>query len=1105
MTRRARIAAGLRTTRARFRALERRDRIRLTAFVVLVAVLATFRLGAADRMHASDVVVPGSTSAQARDLTERAFHTRENYLMVLLQGPARELDRQGPRIAERIARLPQYRVLDPWRAGGSQLRPKPTTAQLLIGVGKPFDDVSRHEATRLRAELERWVRPPVRFHLTGFAEINQALTKESVHAVERGELLAAPILVILLLLIFGSPIAAGMPLFLGGCVALAGAGLLDLVNRFVTPLEVTSITLGTVTALALGVDYSLLLVARFRSELAAGASVREASETAVARAGRTVKFAAAVLCCAMVTALLVTPASVLKSATIGVLVAVVLSVIGAMVALPPLLRWAGEDINRYQLLPSGAESRRWGRLALAAVRRPLVAVVAVMAVILALAAPVASIETGPPDPRVLPADSPARADFEAVVRVLGGGQALPFIATVVAKSGTLADERLAQLARFERELRRDPQTAQALGPATIAARAAQLATVPDRLRRARAALDRGQQGVTQLEGGVGQASRGAHQLADGLAEAERGSAQLHDGHAAAGRGAEQIGDGTSIAVDGAAQLRGGLARARAGLRAFARSSAQASGGTAQLAGSLGATDGDLRTAALGANDLADDLDDAARALGLLKDRTAQAGEEANGALRALDQMDAAVKAEPGFRSAYAEIAAAVATLTGRNPVTGETPPAVTAALEQGATEATLAAVAARGLRDDVDALREGLERLSASAATLDDDVKQVVEDSEGLERRAEDLLAEAGRLEDGLVRESDRSGTLAGGVAGLAAASGRLTGTLGTGVERASPLASALDGVTGDARALGARTGTMARSFGDPDRLVPPFRSGYATIAAIETAPPSQRAAASWAINFDQGGSAVRFLIAPREALPTRADSAYRRRLEQRFARLAREVDATAIVGGPPAQLSDFDQSAKEAMPRLVFMLVLVAYLTLVPLMRSLVLPLIAVALNVLTLLAAFGVLALAFGPDPLLGGPGFVDDIMLMVVFTITFALSLDYAIFILDRMREGYDRSRSVEGAIAYGIDGTAGVLTGAAAIMAGVFVVFALASPVTSLVQVGVGLAVAVLLDATLLRLVLLPAVVRLAGERAWHTPAWLEWLSRPLNRPSRGPAA
>ncbi|MDQ3935503.1 MAG: MMPL family transporter, partial [Actinomycetota bacterium] len=336
---------------------------------------------------------------------------------------------------------------------------------------------------------------------------------------------------------------------------------------------------------------------------------------------------------------------------------------------------------------------------------------------------------------------------------------------------------------------------------------------------------------------------------------------------------------------------------------------------------------------------------------------------------------------------------------------------------------------------------------------------------------------------------------------------------LDAGAGQATPLVDGLRKLHAGAQDFQARTAGLAKGLGDTKRLARLFESGYTTVAAIETAPRSQREAASWAINWDRGGNAVRFMVVQKasykegdsaEDIPTRAGSPFRARLEKRVDELAERIDATGGVGGNAATVADFDQAAKDSLPLLVLVLVVSTYLALVVVLRNLILPFIAVALNVLTLMAAFGVMALAFGPNPPLGGPGFVDDIMVMVVYTVTFALSIDYAVFILDRMREGWVHTRTVEGAIAHGIEGTAGVITGAAAIMACVFIGF-LFSPIVSLRELGLALSVAVILDATLIRLVLLPAAMRLAGERAWHTPRWLERLLRPRRRRAKEAAA
>jgi putative drug exporter of the RND superfamily len=150
---------------------------------------------------------------------------------------------------------------------------------------------------------------------------------------------------------------------------------------------------------------------------------------------------------------------------------------------------------------------------------------------------------------------------------------------------------------------------------------------------------------------------------------------------------------------------------------------------------------------------------------------------------------------------------------------------------------------------------------------------------------------------------------------------------------------------------------------------------------------------------------------------------------------------------------------------------------------------LLAVVLNLFTVAAAFGVLVLLFQGDAILGGAGFLDAIMVAGIFSVVFGLSIDYEVFLLARMREGWLRTGSTEGAVEYGLRRTAGVVTGAATIMLGVFIAFAFAE-IASMRQLGIGLSVAVILDATLVRLVLLPAAIRLVGDRIWSLPDWLE---------------
>jgi RND superfamily putative drug exporter len=122
------------------------------------------------------------------------------------------------------------------------------------------------------------------------------------------------------------------------------------------------------------------------------------------------------------------------------------------------------------------------------------------------------------------------------------------------------------------------------------------------------------------------------------------------------------------------------------------------------------------------------------------------------------------------------------------------------------------------------------------------------------------------------------------------------------------------------------------------------------------------------------------------------------------------------------------------------------------------------------------------------------------LFLFVILFGLSMDYHVFILSRVREGYDRGMPTEEAVSHGIRATAGVVTSAAAVMVGVFSIFATLSSI-DFKEMGVGLALAVLIDATIVRAVLLPATMKLLGDWNWYLPGWLEWLPRVT--PEEGP--
>jgi uncharacterized membrane protein YdfJ with MMPL/SSD domain len=175
---------------------------------------------------------------------------------------------------------------------------------------------------------------------------------------------------------------------------------------------------------------------------------------------------------------------------------------------------------------------------------------------------------------------------------------------------------------------------------------------------------------------------------------------------------------------------------------------------------------------------------------------------------------------------------------------------------------------------------------------------------------------------------------------------------------------------------------------------------------------------------------------------------------------------------------------------------------------RSIVIAAKAIVLNLLSVGAAYGVLVLVFQKgwgEGILGfkSNGGIASWLPLFLFVILFGLSMDYHVFILSRIREAYDRGMKTEDAVEHGIKTTAGVVTSAAIVMVGAFAIFA-TMPILDMKEMGIGLAAAVLIDATIVRAVLLPATMRLLGDWNWYLPKWLEWLPR-LEHETRAPEA
>jgi RND superfamily putative drug exporter len=207
------------------------------------------------------------------------------------------------------------------------------------------------------------------------------------------------------------------------------------------------------------------------------------------------------------------------------------------------------------------------------------------------------------------------------------------------------------------------------------------------------------------------------------------------------------------------------------------------------------------------------------------------------------------------------------------------------------------------------------------------------------------------------------------------------------------------------------------------------------------------------------------------------------------------------LVGGNTAFFTDFlDVANRYQWIVLAFVLGL-SFILLTVVFRSIVLPVKAILMNLLSVGAAYGAVTLVFQEGV---GIGFFNAIgfqfqqteaieawLPLFLFSVLFGLSMDYHVFLLSRIREEYDKTHDNTEAVAYGVRTTAGIITGAALIMVAVFTGFA-AGRLGPLQQMGFGLAVAVFMDATIVRTLLVPAGMRLLGDLNWYLPRWLQWL-------------
>jgi RND superfamily putative drug exporter len=1014
---------------------------------------------------------------------------------ILLRGPAAAVDRQGPEVVRALRRDPRVSTLSPWDRGSvGHLRPSPRRALILADFHVDVKTAVDRTVPRLERILEETNHPPVRVTQTGFATLSRAIQQESISASERGELIALPFLLVILLLVFRSPIAAVIPLAFGAVTVIASRGILYFFTSWFS-IDAFALTVTTMMGLALGVDYALLMVSRFREELARGVEPVEAARRTRRTAGRTTVFAGSTLLLSMLVALFILPGSLLASLAGTVIMVVILSVTVSNLVGPALLTLIGPNVDRWRIAAPAAGRSRLMALVAAALRRPAPVAALIGVVLVALAAPAIALKTGPPSPEELSTGSPVRKDAELIDREIGPGWDAPFQIVAVSHGGPITDAKsLAALDHFQHRLASLPGVQAVVGPAQATRRVEPLRDLGNATLSSEGNIGPVKQ-LAKLGRSLAVAAGGVGQLRAGITEASQGAGLLALGSDHAGEGAQLIAVGLGRATSGSARAIAALERFSSGTERLAEALQKAAVVGVQLRAAAHDTGQNLKLNGLPRSRRLQKAlgEEANTKLPQLIGPATAAEEQLKSALAQLQGMTVG-KGDADYAAALEAVRGALAAVSGTDPVSGQPYAAGYAGLP-----AELTALRQRLLEDHHEAAEVtawivttlgNLRKITDGARQLTEGLFKLHKAGNRLAGGSTRLARAAGRLGDGLTQLAGGATALVGGLGQLSGGAEALEASLARGAEESAPLQSGLREASVRVLAGKARIRSQTRRVREATPNI--FNSGYFVLSALDGASPRAREAAATTLDLRHGGQAASMLVISKYTFNTHGSVALNETLDQEASKLGEDADLATGVAGGAAQLNDYNHVTRARIPFVVAAITLVTFLVLVVILRALPLAAIAVGLNLLTVGVAFGVLTLLFQvPSDLpLGGHTYVDAVGAVMIFGLVFGLSIDYAVFLLSRMREHYDREGDNAAAVHFGLERTAGVITGAAAIMMAVFIAFA-GAPIATVSQLGVGLTVAVILDATVVRIVLLPALMLLIGDRVW-------WLPRPLAR-------
>lgn len=1064
--------------------MAKRSRLIIAIWIVAVAALAIEGRNLDRELTIHPPLIEGTASKRAHEISQQEFGG-DNAMVVMLRGPQAEVESQGRDLARRLEAMPRTLTISPWVRGGKidGLSPSPGVAAIVIRFESEEEEGVTGLLPPVRRLVDERVSSPVRASLAGLPVVIDSLRNTGSEATKIGELIAVPVLLIVLLLVFRSVLAALMPLIVGGAVVAATRGILSLLLSF-TQIDLFALAVVGMMGLALGVDYSLLVISRYREELE-DREIDEAVRRTVTATASSILPAGGGLILAMFMSSLVLPGGIVRSIAIAVGMATVLSMVSAIVVVPALLTVLGKNLDRWSLprrRRSGPAPLGWLR-GLAGNRG---AVASILIGLVLLSAWAFSLDTGAASIRFLPPGDPGRQEQEEVEDALGPGWIAPMEVVVNGRGQPVTSaRRLRALAAFQRHVERDPGVETMAGFAQIDAGARKVGGIEGELARQEHGLKRLGSGISRIRAGtvlnsrgLSKAAAGSNELASGLGAANGGAGVLADALRKTSTGSNRLSSGLDRADEGSGKLAQGTTKASTGAGRLADALERAHEKTAEAAGSTRL----LRNAMRSGDDR---LSEVRAPLQSTEERLAAAWQS-------LQRMTTG-RSDPEYAVLQSALEAASLQLTGKDIRTGEQASAAYAGVGNGVDRAEgqfgVGLYLASRMDKNNRKASKGLKQLADASARLDDGLQRLATGSQQVSEGVGALAQGGAKLSPALQQLGQGAGRLAGGLGLLETGAGQLAGGLGTGAEKSKLLTSALGRIEDGLEGPGAEGSGLSQLQRRSPGL---FKSAYFILASLDGSPPAQRTQLVSLLNLDRGGMDARMLVIPRGETNSAQTRATKDRLEADAAELARKTGTEVVVGGVSPGEIDINDAIRGRAPLMRIVLSLVSLLILIPVLRSLTVPLLAALINLLTVSASFGILSLLFDGS-FLGGPGFVDASVIVGTMMVMFGLAIDYEVFVFARIREEYLRTGSTDTAVKNGLDRTAHVVTGAAIIMISVFLAFSV-SELMSIRNFGVAQAVAVFIDAFLVRLIVVPAMMSWLGKWCWWMPRWPSARSR-----------